>query len=385
MKKNNIIFLISLLIIGLFSLISFVQAAGWIDEQQILKPNEYYNKFYSFGENTNPITFDIQSNASVDVYFLNNSAMGSFLTTGSLPTPNYANITNINAPWTVDYLHNQYHIDLLNASDGSNYTEFYIVVFNHGINSANVIVRLGYVPLNDFLDNFGTFLHIGSIIAFGFVSIKLLFFAHKYRKDKDFTKAKILQGYGLGIFLVFLEFVLADVRSYWEHEIGGLPNIYRVALNVPSNFPINYYDGYIATIILLAAGDFMFLCWIVEKEVKQRKIPIVSYNLILSGFLPLLIFVIPSAGLGLFIYFFISLSIAVVQIALVYLQVIGQNEGMVRRKALSVLLGIAIPMIAIVLRLFAHPPIGPIWDILLDSSMIFGMWLFYRGNIGEDK
>ncbi len=72
---------------------------------------------------------------------------------------------------------------------------------------------------------------------------------------------------GYRITLLFTEFILADIRSYWSHEIGGFSNTYQIILNLPKNFPISTYDPFIATIFFLAAGDFMFLSYIVEKNI----------------------------------------------------------------------------------------------------------------------
>ena len=97
-----------------------------------------------------------------------------------------------------------------------------------------------------------------------------------------------------------------------------------------------------------------------------------------------LVFLIPTAALGLFIYLLASLMLAIIQIALVYIQVIVQNEGIVRTRALMILLGILIPTIALIMQEFVQSTIGPLWDIIWNLLLIFGMLLFYRGNVGKD-
>ena len=384
MQKNHIALVFAIFFVGIFAVMSYVSASGWIDQNTTVNPGSYYVDSFQFGQTSQNVQFFVSSNTTVDIYILNGTAMGIFLTSGNLPAPNFPNTQLATEWWNLTYIASRYDLNISHYSDGSDFVVFYILVVNTGNDYANIIVRLGYLPVNDLQDNLETFLHNASIVAFGYVAFKLLSDSAKAKKENDLMKTSILRGYGLGITLLFTEFILADIRSYWSHEIGGFSNTYQIILNLPKNFPISTYDPFIATIFFLAAGDFMFLSYIVEKNIRQRKIPWISYNLILAGVLSWLVFLIPTAALGLFIYLLASLMLAIIQIPLVYIQVIVQNEGIVRTRALMILLGILIPTIALIMQEFVQSTIGPLWDIIWNLLLIFGMLLFYRGNVGKD-
>ncbi len=59
-------------------------------------------------------------------------------------------------------------------------------------------------------------------------------------------------------------------------------------------------------------------------------------------------------------------------------------KGLSELERLMILLGILIPTIALIMQEFVQSTIGPLWDIIWNLLLIFGMLLFYRGNVGKD-
>ncbi len=197
MQKNHIALVFAIFFVGIFAVMSYVSASGWIDQNTTVNPGSYYVDSFQFGQTSQNVQFFVSSNTTVDIYILNGTAMGTFLTSGNLPAPNFPNTQLATEWWNLTYIASRYDLNISHYSDGSDFVVFYILVVNTGNDYANIIVRLGYLPVNDLQDNLETFLHNASIVAFGYVAFKLLSDSAKAKKENDLMKASILRGYGL--------------------------------------------------------------------------------------------------------------------------------------------------------------------------------------------
>jgi len=353
-----------------------------MDKWFAIKNGEYCPAYVYLEKGTTSKTIFFKSNSSVDLYILNETAMGTFLSSKTLPaTPTYSNITNLDVDLTFDQLLIQYNLINKTSTNNMQYVEMYFVIFNTGANQANGIIRVNYAPLENFLNDMKAFCTNAAIFAFIIVGLLLIRKSIELQKENDINKASILRGFGMGYLLAGTVFGMGDVRNYWNNEIGGLPNFYRVYISI-APFPIDYYDLYIAAILLLGSGVFMFMCYIVEKNVKLRT-PIVSINLIISGFLSLAIFIVPSLALYFFVYFAFSVVLAILTVVYVYIQLILQNTGIIRKNALLVLFGMLLPTISLIFRMFGRPQ--GIQYIIADLTILLGLYLFYKGNLFKNE
>lgn len=373
--------IISLSCLVLLSQISLTSAYD-LDKSFALK-NGHYAQSYVYLEKGNGLkTLFLTSNSSVNLYVLNETAMGDYLTSQTLPaSPNYFNKTRVEDTMTYELLITQFNLVNKTDANGKQYTEFYLLIINNGLDQANGLVRVNYAPLENLQGDVRAFFSEAAILAFVIVGVTLIKKSFQLRKENDLNKASIFQGFGMGYLLAGTVFAMGDIRNYWNNEIGGLPNFYRVYISI-APFPIDYYDLYIAMILLLGSGVFMFLCHIVEKNVKGRT-PLISFNLIFSGFLTLTIFVLPSFAIYFFYYFMISVLSAIFTVLYVYLQLIIQNTGIIRKNALLVLLGILLPTLALLYRMFGHPQ--GVQYIYADATILLGLYLFYKGNLVSNE
>ncbi len=379
--KTRLCLIMGLSVLLLITQISLTSAYD-LDKTFAIKSGEYFQTYVYLEKGTTEKTFFFKSNSSVDIYVLNETAMGTFLTTKTLPAiPSYSNITNFDESLSFDQLLVQYN--LYNKTDvkGNQYLDLYFVIMNLGVNQANGLIRVNYAPLENFLNDMRAFSANAAIFAFIIVGLLLIRKAVELQKENDLNKASILRGFGMGYLLAGTVFGMGDIRNYWNNEIGGLPNLYRVYISI-APFPIDYYDLYIASILLLGSGVFMFMCYIVEKNVKVRT-PFVSVNLIISGFLTLGIFVVPFMAFYFFIYFAISVILDILTVVYVYIQLISQNTGIIRKNALLVLLGMLLPTIALLYRMFGYPQ--GIQYIIADLTILLGLYLFYKGNLFKNE
>lgn len=332
--------------------------------------------------------FAVESNATINIHVLNATTMAAFLLDGTLPTPAVAQTTSFTETWNRSVLADKYDIEGFVNARGATVMSFHVVIENNNsVLTARVAVRLGYRTLERTMEDISIFVKFFAIVMF-FATAVLLFKRWKEEiKLGNDIKGKVLRDFGIGYMFAGINFFLGEFRVYWEREIGVPPaNLFRVNLNIP-NFPIDYFDEYIFIILVFAALTFVFLGYTVEKNVRHRKIPFVTYNLIISALGSLGIFLFQELAFVFFLYFIGSLLLAIVQIAIIYGQVIAQNTGSIRRDATFVLLGIVVPATSFILRLFI-PQLLENTDIgggairaLIDAGTIIGLWLFFRGNM----
>ena len=158
MQKNHIALVFAIFFVGIFAVMSYVSASGWIDQNTTVNPGSYYVDSFQFGQTSQNVQFFVSSNTTVDIYILNGTAMGNFLTSGNFPAPNFPNTQLATEWWNLTYIASRYDLNISHYSDGSDFVVFYILVVNTGNDYANIIVRLGYFPVNDLQDNLETFL-----------------------------------------------------------------------------------------------------------------------------------------------------------------------------------------------------------------------------------
>ncbi|MBN2154271.1 MAG: hypothetical protein JW839_22645 [Candidatus Lokiarchaeota archaeon] len=351
---------------------------------------QQWHEFIDFGESTSgsvqPRQFYVHTNASTAVYVLNATGFADYITSSSLPAiPDIVVNGEFEEQWTVSFLNITYGLPIVDEPvNNYRHVELYLVLANENPVNTTVqfLVRIGYAPHGMFLADLSVFIKFLAVASFAIVSIMLLWKSRSIRLHEEKSKrADTLRGFGLGYFFGFLAFFLGEFRVYWESETGGFSQrLFEIRYDVV-NFPIDYFDLFICTLLMLGSLTFLAMTYIVEKKVKSRRVPVVSINqLIATGLIPL-VFAIPPLFIFSIVYLTVAVAIAAAQIVFVYVQLAAKSAGWLRWRSILILLGIMLPVSCFVIRLFVQNPLGSIFYIVVDSIDMLGIYLFYLGNI----
>ncbi len=343
---------------------------------------------FSESTKTNPQSqqFYVHTNASANVYIMDATEFADYIINGTLPAvPDYVVLGEFYEQWSVSLLNSTYDLPIIEEpANNLRHVELYLVLSNENPTNTSLqfLVRLGYTPLQIFSGDLSIFIKFLAISCFALVSLLLFWKSMQIRRlEKESKHADTLRGFSIGYFFGFLAFFLGEFRVYWDSETGGfMQKLFEIRYDI-ANFPINYFDLFICSLLMLGSLTFLAMTYIVEKKVRNRRIPIVSYNqLIATGLIPL-VFAFPPLFVFSILYLTVAIGIAAAQIIIVYLQVATKSAGRLRLRAILILLGIMLPVTCFILRLFVQNTIGNIFYIAVDSIDVFGIYCFYLGNI----
>jgi hypothetical protein len=340
----------------------------------------------SKGNPGKPQVFYVRTNASAHLHVLNATRFSSYLSTGVLPgTPRQVVNGEFSEEWTVAYLNATYHVPAINDTTGQNHhVRVYIVLANENGDNITVkyLVRLGYPPLKQVLGHVSAFAKLLALTCFALLSIRLLWASFTLRKTgTELKRAGTLQGSGMAFMFGFVAFFLGELRVWMEGEMGGfMPKLFEIQYNI-TGFPINYFDVFICSLLMLGSLTFLALTYVVEKKVKDRRIPVITYNQLVATALFPLVFAFHELFVFSMLYLLVAISLAAAQIITVYLQVAIKNAGVLRKRAILTLLGIIIPVSCFIIRLLGSNPFGDIFYIIVDFSDVLGLLFFWLGNI----
>lgn len=391
-RQKTTITLILLLAITGFS-IAIGSVAAFINEYGsggTIKPQSQWYEALDYVESTNqPVQsqqFFVQTNASADLYLLNSTQFANYLTNKTLPAnPTIQGINGIfSEDWNVTYLHQHYDLPVINET-GQNSRHVWMVVLLSNPSTGNVTVqfevRLGYTLLKKVIYDMAIFAKFLDMACFGIVSFKLLWATRKLKKSEGESKrAEIVRGMGIAYLCVFGAFFLGELRVYWEGETGGfMPYLFKINYNSTS-LPISYFDLFVCFLLMLVSLTFLSLTYTVEKKVKNFRHPFISYVQLVAMCLFPFVFAYPAMFLFAIIFLVVAICIAAVLLVGVYIQVAINSEGLLRKRAIFTLLGLALPLTCFALREFV-PNVGDLLRIILDSVTICGLLFFWWGNM----
>ncbi len=354
-----------------------------------IEPYGYWYEYAEYIENSagagDTREFYFHSNAKVDIYLLNTTAFGTWLNSGTLlAPPAFTNTTNVVEQWSIDFLNATRGFEIDSTSQGSRKIVLFVLVLNSADVTVKFVARLGYKQWDVLLNEFTAFCQFLAVLCFALVSIRLLMAARSLKKEEgQENHVQSLQGFGIGYALVTAELMLAIFRAYWETNTGGfLPKVFDIEYNIP-NFPISYYDLFICIILVLGSLTFFTLCYIVEKKVKGRRIPVFAYNLLVSMAFLVLVFAFPDMFIFTIVYLVVALVLAAAQIIVIYLTLAIRSAGIMRRRSVLIALGIIVPFISIAFRLFLVSAIPGLYDYrsIFELGNVLGVLCFYWGNI----
>nr|MDO8115347.1 hypothetical protein [Candidatus Sigynarchaeota archaeon] len=389
-KKMRGLLILSCVAAGCSILFGSVSASlGENGSEGTIKWHEQWYEILDYGESTTISVksqeFLVRTNASADLYLLDATEFGNYLLYTTLPSPSRRlNASDFTEEWTVSYLNTTYGLPIINETGNYHHVKFYILLANENAENVSVkfLVRLGYPPLKIVLNHISIFAKWLAITCFALVSSRLIIASVNLRKtEKESKRADTLLGSGLAYMFGFVAFFLGELRVYINDETGGfIPSMFHIDYNIP-NFPINYFDLFICTLLMLGSLTFLALTYIVERKVKSRKIPIISYNQLVATFIFPFVFLVPALFVFAVFYLFAAIVLATAQIVTVYLHIAIKGSGILRKRAIFTLLGILLPVSCFIIRLFATNTLGDSFYTLVDLTDVFGLLCFWWGNI----
>ncbi|NMC08027.1 MAG: hypothetical protein GYA24_22675 [Candidatus Lokiarchaeota archaeon] len=317
-----------------------------------------------------PKTWEFVSTGNVSIYIMNETeainGLNAGWTPGSFipknPVVDLINITSHSWPeityqlvtgtWLVE------NITTITSDDETSYVAvFYIVIMNEADGytrysvkwaTANIIVA----SLNDMFEN------LIFIVLFicGFALIL------QYRADRKRTYLN----YGLGLIAGGVATVVWKAYYYWR---GSDP---FVTWNKTFSYPempdvLGFTSNVLAFVSFVSLGlSLMFISNTVEKDIQNRKIPFFTYFLLLSElavitFAFLLKISIELQGtFTVIMYVFIGAFIAVAgNLLFTYIKLAVQTTGIVKRKAIIIIVSLGLTVVGLVLREFLRPVFIP--------------------------
>jgi hypothetical protein len=195
-------------------------------------------------------------------------------------------------------------------------------------------------------------------ITFFLLGFRLIYHSFEAKKNQEAVKSKIMVNYGLGLIMGGLA-TLGWEFYHWYRKLN--PSDSWEKIFVIEDFPIDLISGtYFTWGTFLCLGfSIMFMSLTVERDVQQRKMPYLTYFLILMQSLILLgLFVLVILPYVLIVWIAV-LVLTVINIGVAYLKIIFASTGSVRKKATIILIGIVLTFAVIGLRDFILPNFVP--------------------------
>ena len=375
MKFNGtiILFLGFLLVQGVFSL--GIAEATDMNEYSLIEPNEC--SYFQLSVDANePLHVNITSNSSIDILLMDQVNFGRFLQHQSHLV--YVNLSSINIyedVWTPQSLHEDFGVPYAEPENEQVSKKFYVVIVNHDESDAGVYFRVNYnsQSMHDFAD-------VARIIMF-FCVVVIAFFlllkSYQYRREQEEIKSGMLFNYGIGMTFTAGNIMIFEIE-HWSITDSGkpwLPEFSTYSQLLGMDLPISYLISAIGLGIVI-----YFMVYGLEKNAIGADKPYRSIFIIITAIL-----MIPS------IFFPVLVDVTIILYALsmivgfglflrLFLQLIAQSSGVVRRKAIMILVG----LILFVLTNFHRGINGDARDLgymVTNILTILALVMFYYGVI----
>jgi hypothetical protein len=356
--------------------------AAEMDIRETLLPGNYQYKEVTFTyKNTEkdtkePINFNFKTNKSLGIFLVNRTHFGEFLQGNMKNTLyNISSTTHFEEEWSFLYLRNKYNLPFEIEDNGNYIMKFIILVYNnYTSDDISITLQLGYQ--SEAMIAFENTARIGLIVAIGLLTVFLAVRSFQYHKKDEIQKEMVLRRYSIAMFYAFLNYFLWEIDKWYKKDLNAefFPRI-EIGGELFLGFLLG--EGYEVIQILfftLIGIVIVFLDLVIEKQVKKKKSPKISLNLFFASLSLMLGWIVPIFDIC-FIWWVISLFIALMEFVGTYLKVIIQSSGYIRRKAIMLLIGM-------ILSLFMGLIRGDIIENLYaDTISIFGMFLVYYSLI----
>ena len=340
MNKQKLTNYLSIFLLFTFFSFNIIKIAYSLDIWQEIKPNEFHKvEFIPDQKKIFPIT--IQANGSINIFMFNQSEVGKYLANISFsPIKSWYNRTELEYSIDAKILCSSFNLTYEEFLSGEKSFIIYFIIENNENYIVKISVRYRYesvtiIALKDATNFFRFFFML-------YLSIHLLKNSKTMKKINELEKYNILNGFGLAYLAGSIAY-LSDILNSW------IPK----EIHKPFYPEIKYHSNFISILTLridqivflsiILISD-MFMMYEIEKIVGRRNKPIMTILLGVSVIMNSLILIYPQILDFCMLFYIIILSITIIQILIIYGSVIKNSEGAVRMKAISVLLGIFIPI-----------------------------------------
>jgi hypothetical protein len=374
-RNKKIMILFSIICI-LSVVVTGLKTVSAVDEGVLLQPDSHLVRDFVITED--PIyELQVTANASVNIYLLNETNAGLYMANVSFSeTPGYT--------WKLTTSVNQ----MLDPNEiaelfGLNFTEMkkdeiqligYLVVENNGTNPVNVILLYTpESPLLSALRSTATFARLGFTI---YLTIFLFINARRYKREDELDKARMLTGFA-NTFLFGSVNYFIDLFGVWYSRELHVPFYPSMKFTGVLFSFVNFRVDQIVFLTLLLFSD-LFMIYQIEKIIGRRKRPILTLLLGISIIMNIMMFIYPPIFDISFAVFAIVLAISLLQIGWIYGTVIRQSRGLIRLKAICVLIGIYVPILMGMLGGELHP-VGDISYLIANTISVLAVFLLGFG------
>jgi hypothetical protein len=366
---------------AIFLLVTFIGSAKFaraadLDEQLILMPGHPYSSFIVFGETDHKL-LTMKTNGTITLSILNQTAMGEFLINGSI-LPRFS--VNVSGTYEINLtfpkMTEEYGIPSSLTPEGKPEVRFFIILENPGSNPVSCILRTNYV--NKFLITFEEVARAGLIVALGFITVFFRIRAQQYAKEDENVRFRMLRGFSIGYFFGFVNYLMWEF-DIWFRRIYYVNFIPEYEIQGPW-FPFGFNLIQVLYLMLYAMTQ-TFVIYEIEKNVSQKSMPRIALHIVFGAI---------AMGIGIFlqvlfdlifIYYVLVMLLGMLYFIRIYSSVAIHSSGIVRAKAILIILGVILPLLMGLTRGSMIPGERELSYILADLLSILSLGFFYFGAI----
>jgi hypothetical protein len=376
MRKNPILLGLLVCTFIIFTLFIPNGHAADIDQRIILPANQYTLEKVSLFENESK-SLDISTNQTIELYFLNETAAGEFLRSDDISAFYSLNISNsFKLNLSFNLLIEQYSLPVYNATTNNVGIRFYFLIINPNANDVSVVIRLNYE--NAFLLTLKDVSRMGLIVVVSIAVIFMFIKAYQFKQENELVRFKMLRGFAVGYTFGLINWLMWEL-DLWYYRLYHRPFVPQIEVQGPW-FPFTFNLIQILYLFLYSLTQ-MCIIYETEKNISQKKYPYLSIFIVASGI---------GIGVGFFIpilfdfaficYCFMMIS-GLAYFIKIYGSVATNSTGIIRWKAILIILGVMIPLLMGVTRGNMIPGQKNLSYILADLLSMLAFIFFYYGAI----
>lgn len=393
MRMNRTTICAAILFSSLFIFTILEPASAVIDVKKELMQDKSYIEYYEYSNNTDADaarsaqwhlvlysereTISFASEKKCSLFILNETEMLNFV--AALPfvaKKTWANITSVDMVLTYQVLTEEFGVETyLYSKAGAKPARFaamYFAVRNEVNSTTYFSLRVGYKSeLLNFLNQL-----FGIVISFAFIffGARLLLDAREAGKGGKPSKKHMYNNYSIAYFFGGLTTLLWELYRWYQRldptETWIRP--FRFEQMPVEQIPI-FSENIFSFVTFVSLGfSIMFMSNTVERVVQNKKVPILTYILLVAELLMVACIFLP--GMILFVVYPWIGAIALVSfnILATYIKVARMTTGNLRQQAISILLSLTALYLSISLvRVLVQPEF-----VGNAMSTIFAIWLY---------
>lgn len=358
--------------------ISFLSKGQSTDLDNIISlPSEAYSlEKITLSENSSKI-LNISPNGTISLYFLNESSTGVFLQSGVIFAFFSANISqNWEKNLSYTLLLEQYDLSLTKTSTSAYEIRFYLLLINDSDETVSLILRLDYTSL--FFETLADLMRMGLIIV---ITIAILFMFIKsvqHKQEGELIRFKMLRGFAIGYSFGLINWLMWELDIWFNRE---LHRVFIPQLEVQGPWLPFSFNLIQILYLLLYSLTQMFVINEIEKNISQKKYPYLSHLILVGGIGVVIGFIFPIIFDFAFIFYCIIMLAGLFYFIRIFGSVARYSTGIIRWKAILIILGVLIPLIMGLTRGNMIPGQRDLSYFLADFLSVIALIFFYYGAI----